>query len=428
MKKILLSLIISLFFFNIGFAESYYFKDCKLSSNLSGDYLINFDKNIIKVKLKKVSDGSIIERTEKIEIVTKNEIITERKQNINNKAYYFKHYFNNKSESVSIQKYKRETGIDLIRPDGPKAQSFCIDVKADWDKSKIEDAEISKEQKQILKVQEEILKEQSDLLKCKGNDYKQWSNCKGAYQTENGYKYDGQFKNGKMIEGTAIYPGGAKYVGKFKNDQPHGQGIFTYPDGSQYYGDWKDGKNHGIGTKAWKDGKKYTGQFKNDQIHGKGTFTYPDGTKYVGQYQNGKRHGQGTLKYSDGRTYIGEFVAGLEHGKGTCINLDGSSVDCRMLKMKNKDATDRKNRREISIEAKKWVKLPEYDSVSGKAKVIIDNLEDNFTAKAFELCSSSGNFDVLEKRIDILEIDETPAFGIDPVIKLVINGVIECKS
>ena len=52
MKKVLLTLFLSLMFCKIGFAESYYFKECKLSENASGDYLIDFDKNVIKLTLK----------------------------------------------------------------------------------------------------------------------------------------------------------------------------------------------------------------------------------------------------------------------------------------------------------------------------------------------------------------------------------------
>ena len=57
----------------------------------------------------------------------------------------------------------------------------------------------------------------------------------------------------------------------------------------------------------------------------------------------------------------------------------------------------------------------------------MDQLEDNFSKRAFELCSPIENFNILEKRIDVLEIDETPAFGLEPKIKIGINGVVECK-
>ena len=67
MKKVLLTLFVILIFCNTGFAESYYFKECKLSENASGDYLIDLNKNIIKVTLK-ATNGTVQELTDKIKI------------------------------------------------------------------------------------------------------------------------------------------------------------------------------------------------------------------------------------------------------------------------------------------------------------------------------------------------------------------------
>ena len=38
----------------------------------------------------------------------------------------------------------------------------------------------------------------------------------------------------------------------------------------------------------------------------------------------------------------------------------------------------------------------------------------------------SGSYDVLLKKIEVLEIDDTPAYGLETVLKIGINGVIEC--
>ena len=133
------------------------------------------------------------------------------------------------------------------------------------------------------------------------------------------------------------------------------------------------------------------------------------------------------MKYSDGSTYIGQFVVGEEHGKGLCIKVDGTSVDCKVLKMEKGDPSATKNRRNILIEAKKWVKITEYESTAGKGKMIMDQLENDFSTKANELCLPSGNFNVLKKSINIAELDETPAFGLVAKVKLAIDGVIECK-
>ena len=423
MKEVLFTIFLSLVFCNTGFAESYYFKKCKLSENASGDYLIDFDKNVIKVTLK-TKDGISQELTDKIKLITKDQIVSDIIQNKTNKKYYLQYNLNVASKSIIRQRYIKKSKDAFLLPIGPKKQAYCANVKAnwnmeEWDTNKKEEAEAKKKQEESLQIE-------STLTECQGSDSRQWTNCKGTYTTENGYKYVGKFKDGKILIGTATYSGGARYVGEFKNDEPHGQGTFTYSDGSKYFGEWKDGKGHGQGIKTWKDGRKYTGGFKNDEPHGQGTFTYSDGSKYFGQYKDGKRHGEGTLTYSDGKTYIGQFAAGLAYGKGLCINQDGSSVECKMLKIEKGETSAGKNRRSITIEAKKWVKLSEYESASGKGKKIMDQLENNFSAKASELCSSTGNFNILEKRMEILEIDETPAFGIEPKIKIGVNGVVEC--
>ena len=52
-----------------------------------------------------------------------------------------------------------------------------------------------------------------------------------------------------------------------------------------------------------------------------------------------------------------------------------------------------------------------------------------FSNKAADHCvfTGMGDFKELEKKIKVHEVDETPAFGLDPVYKLIIQGVVECK-
>ena len=424
MKKVLVLVFLSLKLCNTGFAESYYFKECKINEKIFTSYSINLSKSEVQVSIKK-NDELVQELTDKIQLVTKDQITSKIIKSASGKDNYFQYYLNANSKSVTKQIYKKEGGFYKLS--GPIRQSYCSDVKADWDKNKNENKKISKNQELISETQKKLLKKQSSLTKCQGGTHDKWTNCQGAYIAQDGIKYIGQFKDGKILEGTAIYPGGAKYIGKFNLNKPNGQGTFLYSDGSKHFGEWKDGKGHGQGIKTWQDGKEYAGAFKNDKPHGEGTFKYPDGSKYVGEHKDGKRHGQGTLTYSDGRTYIGQFVANLEHGKGLCMNQDGLSIDCKILKMENKTDSSGKDRRNISIEAKKWIKLSEYESISGKGKKIINKLENDFDARAFELCSSTSNFNILEKKIILLEIDETPAFGLEPKVQLGIDGVVECE-
>tara|TARA_Y100000590_G_scaffold102429_1_gene116378 strand:- start:9351 stop:10616 length:1266 start_codon:yes stop_codon:yes gene_type:complete len=421
MRKVLIIFFVNILFFNTSFAEKYYFKRCQLTDILFADYYLDLKNNIINVKLEAI-DGTVQEFSDPIKLIEKDKIISKKIESGKSKDAFFVYYLDVKTKAVIKQNYKKEKGIGLIRPDGPKRISYCKDIKANWNVGKIELAEEEKEQEQMQKIQEEMLKEEISATKCKGNDKNQWSSCVGTLTTENGFVYIGEFKNGNIVKGTALYPGNAKYVGQFENNKPHGQGTFTFSDGSKYYGDWINGKGNGNGTKTWKDGRKYSGKFVNDEPHGKGTFLYANGSKYVGEWSNGKRHGEGTLTYSDGTAYVGQFVDGQEHGRGTCFNKDGSNISCE----KDMSSSGR-NTHNISVNRDKWIKISEFEGGVGKAKKTIEFLEKEFDQKASEHCSVSGNFKILKKRINIIETDETPAIGLETVIKLGINGVVECN-
>ena len=107
MKKFLFILFLSLVFCNTGFAESYYFKGCKLSENASGDYLIDFDNNIIKVTLK-ATDGTVQELTDKIKLITKDQIVSDIIQNKTRQEYYLQYNLDIASKSVIRQRYKKK--------------------------------------------------------------------------------------------------------------------------------------------------------------------------------------------------------------------------------------------------------------------------------------------------------------------------------
>tara|TARA_B100000029_G_scaffold365014_1_gene358288 strand:- start:2945 stop:4210 length:1266 start_codon:yes stop_codon:yes gene_type:complete len=421
MKKIIIALFLNFIACSLLYAESYHFNKCKLTDILYADYSIDLDKKIINVTLE-VADGTFQTFSDPIELIEKDKITSKKIKSSKSEDIFFVYYLDVKSKSVVKQNYKIESGIGLIRPYGEAKKSFCENVSANWDIKKIELAEGKKDEELIKQLQEEILREESSAIECKGNDYSAWTNCIGNKTDKNGFKYIGNFKNGKIIKGTIIYPGNSKYSGDLKNEKPHGQGTFIFSDGSKHYGQWKNGKGEGDGTKTWKDGGKYSGKFKNDKPNGKGTFIYPDGSSYAGEWVDGKRHGQGTLTYSDGRVYIGQFVDGLEHGEGTCFNKDGSSINCKM----DIRSTGR-NTHDIAIDGKKWIKISEFEASIGKAKKTIDMLENEFDKKAYEFCSETKKFSILKKGILIIEYDETPAIGLEPVVKLGIDGVIECK-
>ena len=58
----------------------------------------------------------------------------------------------------------------------------------------------------------------------------------------------------------------------------------------------------------------------------------------------------------------------------------------------------------------------------------MDKLRGDFEIKALELCSPKSDYKELAKRIEVLEIDETPAYGLETKLKIAITGAIECKE
>ena len=426
MKKIFVFLLFSSLFCNSTLAESYFFKECKLSNAVLGSYIIDLKNNVIQVNLKSI-DGKTQNFSDKIKSVEQDKIISEKIKSAKGDKIYYQYFLDSKSRKVIKLQYKKQSGIDMdLFKITEKRESQCSNVKADWDKKKIDEAKIDDEQKEILKAQEKIKKEQKKLINCQNSDYKLWNNCKGTYKSASGHKYIGIFFKGSIAKGTSTYPDGAKYVGEFKNFKPNGYGTFVWTNGDKYYGEWKDGKSHGDGTKRWKDGREYLGEFENDKLHGEGTLFYPDGSKYVGEFIDGKRHGEGTFSYADGTAYIGKFLAGQEEGLGECVAKDGSSKPCKSQTETQTQDFSGKNTKNISIVAKKWVRISQYETNTKKGKKIMDKLKMDFEIKAQELCAANGKYKVLQKRIEILDLDETPAYGLETKLQIGINGVVEC--
>ena len=426
MKKILTITLLILSFNENLYAESYFFKNCKLSNAVTGSYLINIEKNLIEVELKR-QDGVTQNFSDKIKTIEKNKIVSEKIKSEKSEELYYQYFLNTKSKSVTKLEYIKQGGAEMnIFKLSSKRITPCLDVKGNWDKQKIEKAKNEKEQEEILKAQEELRKEQEKIFECQGDDVTKWKDCKGIYKTESGHEYRGMFKDGKIIKGISIYPGGSKYVGLFKNFKPDGYGTFFWDNGDRYYGNWKNGKAHGKGTKLWSDGREYAGTFKDDKLHGDGSLYYPDGKKYEGEFFNGKRHGEGIFTYPDGTAFIGKFVKGKQEGLGTCINVDGSSIPCQSKTETQTQDFSGKDTRKISIVAKKWIRISQYETNSKKGKKIMDKLKSDFEIEAKEVCLPKA-YEILDKKIEILDIDETPAYGLETKVQVGINGVVECK-
>jgi len=130
----------------------------------------------------------------------------------------------------------------------------------------------------------------SALPPCPSSGY--WNNCFGTRTFSNGYKYVGEWKDGKHHGQGTIFRLYNKYVGGWKNGKHHGQGTMTFTNESKWVGD------------------KYTGEWRDGNRNGQGTYTHANGNKYVGESRNNKRHGQGTFTFADGRIREGIWENG----------------------------------------------------------------------------------------------------------------------
>ena len=103
-------------------------------------------------------------------------------------------------------------------------------------------------------------------------------------------------------QGTEAFKNGYKYVGEFKDGKRHGQGTYSWPYWKSLLPGYKGSYKKYDGTFS-----KYVGEFKNGLRHGKGTQTYPDGYKYVGEFKDDEKNGQGIETLWYGAKFIGEF-------------------------------------------------------------------------------------------------------------------------
>tara|TARA_R110002110_G_scaffold390995_1_gene604195 strand:- start:76 stop:1665 length:1590 start_codon:yes stop_codon:yes gene_type:complete len=138
---------------------------------------------------------------------------------------------------------------------------------------------------------------------------------------------------------TLEYPSGNKYEGDVKNGKPNGYGSWTTPDGSKYIGQWKNGEQNGQGTFTFPDGTIWSGTFKDDLLIGSGSQTFPNGETYVGELKNNKPHGQGTYTNKTGATHVGQWKEGKKNGKGTFTSAEGDKLVGLYVNGKNEGTT-----------------------------------------------------------------------------------------
>ena len=211
---------------------------------------------------------------------------------------------------------------------------------------------------------------EGQMLYPNGNAYEGKWNIRphgyGAYTLADGTRYEGEWKQGKLIEKTTkdnniklyqgiyVLPDGAAYVGtwteiwfswnrtgqgtmydtdnrvytgEWQNDMRNGQGTLTWPNGDRYEGDFVDDARTGYGVYTWSDGTRYEGNFVNNEIIGQGTMYYTDGSVYMGEWKNNMRNGQGILAWANGDRYEGDFVDDARTGYGVYTWSDGTRYE-----------------------------------------------------------------------------------------------------
>ena len=162
---------------------------------------------------------------------------------------------------------------------------------------------------------------------------------------------------------------------------------------------------------------------------------------------------QSVIKQEYKHSKVGEYILVKPHGpkkKSYCaevkadwyqvkikkrlkkINDDKAKKEMEIKKkkeeIKKKNEKKRKeaeNKYKVSITADKWIKISKYNDADNLKKKLVSD----FDSKALEICltKNKNKFDILEKKIGIVETDDTPAFGTETVIKIGINGIVKCK-
>ena len=192
-----------------------------------------------------------------------------------------------------------------------------------------------------------------ELPSCAGEDREIWTNCQGTLNSDNfhyigdfaegkphgdglledafGTRYKGQFRlgnkdgRGEMTFGSKHPLSGSIYVGQFKDDVPHGQGVMQYLDGAKYEGAYQFGQFHGHGSMKFTNGDHYRGGFREGKKEGFGIYTYVDGARYEGRRRNAQEPGRGRQTYASGGKYVGNFQNGAPNGEGVYTFSNGAS-------------------------------------------------------------------------------------------------------
>jgi serine/threonine protein kinase len=117
------------------------------------------------------------------------------------------------------------------------------------------------------------------------------------------------------------YADGVAYYGSVgdSNLPADGRGTMVFPNGYRYDGEFQNGKRNGCGTLTFENGRKYVGQFEDDQFSGVGEWILESGDRYVGEFKDNRCEGKGKFIFANGETAEGIWQDG---------KLQGSDLSC----------------------------------------------------------------------------------------------------
>ena len=137
--------------------------------------------------------------------------------------------------------------------------------------------------------------------------------------------YQGHYKSGRFDgDGERFGKDGRRvYKGEYREDVPHGKGVWYGNDGETYEGGWRNGKRHGKGVHRMRSGIVHKGRWRDGKLHGKGKTVDGAGrTLFSGQHEDGKMHGQCSAVLDNGSVYTGNYDRGVFQGKGKLVRAD----------------------------------------------------------------------------------------------------------
>lgn len=151
----------------------------------------------------------------------------------------------------------------------------------------------------------------------------------GIQKWRDGSWYDGGWVQGcKDGYGRYEWQDGECYVGNWKNDEEHGHGIYKWSTGDIYNGQWNYGKKHGVGKHTWGEGPwsgdQYSGNWSDDTQDGYGIYQWNDGRYYKGEWHIHNRHGYGEYTFPDGAVYKGYFINSFREGPAKYTSASGT--------------------------------------------------------------------------------------------------------